>query len=427
MAALHSALQSLGPCKFEDIPSSPLKLEPYLQDLFKQSQLILDSIPIPPPDDNLETRTRSLTVSSVASNASEISSSSARSAPPFPEYAALQKEWGKPIKLAAKDNPLKMAVYKMSGKDGKGAWFARRSVHEGLAFVKFKKSLEMEFPESLTVQGAPGEGNIRGIGGDRKVEDISVPGKGRLEVFQLSAQFPGPTTPRDFVTLLVTSSNAMKHNDGSGRPDLSPRHYMIISKPCDHPETQPRNGYVRGNYESVEFIREVPRRPTKTMSSLDLSKLGAGKGNPLEKEALLRSAEKEKANALTTTHENRSTSDLNVATKGSERPSRRRGKTISFSESRADDLRNEDDEYDPELNPVEWIMVTRSDPGGSVPRFMVDRGTPGSIVADASKFLDWACQNLDVDEDSKSDSKVDLGHRCDSYASYELRRSGFHN
>ena len=37
-------------------------------------------------------------------------------------------------------------------------------------------------------------------------------------------------------------------------------------------------------------------------------------------------------------------------------------------------------------------MITRSDPGGSVPRFMVERGTPGSIVADASKFLDWACK-----------------------------------
>lgn len=52
----------------------------------------------------------------------------------------------------------------------------------------------------------------------------------------------------------------------------------------------------------------------------------------------------------------------------------------------------EGQEDDAESNPVEWIMVTRSDPGGSVPRFMVERGTPGSIVADASKFLDWACK-----------------------------------
>lgn len=37
------------------------------------------------------------------------------------------------------------------------------------------------------------------------------------------------------------------------------------------------------------------------------------------------------------------------------------------------------------------LVITRSDPGGSVPRFLIDRGTPGGIVNDASKFLDWAC------------------------------------
>jgi hypothetical protein len=46
---------------------------------------------------------------------------------------------------------------------------------------------------------------------------------------------------------------------------------------------------------------------------------------------------------------------------------------------------------DPETNPVEWIMVTRSDPGGGIPRFMVERNVPSSIVQDAVKFLDWAC------------------------------------
>lgn len=51
---------------------------------------------------------------------------------------------------------------------------------------------------------------------------------------------------------------------------------------------------------------------------------------------------------------------------------------------------------DAETNPVEWIMVTRSDPGGGIPRFMVERNVPSSIVADAVKFLDWACAR-DVD------------------------------
>ena len=38
---------------------------------------------------------------------------------------------------------------------------------------------------------------------------------------------------------------------------------------------------------------------------------------------------------------------------------------------------------------VEWLMVTRSDPGGSVPRFLIEKGTPPGIVGDAGKFLKW--------------------------------------
>lgn len=34
-------------------------------------------------------------------------------------------------------------------------------------------------------------------------------------------------------------------------------------------------------------------------------------------------------------------------------------------------------------------MVTRSDPGGSVPRFLIEKGTPPGIVGDAGKFLKW--------------------------------------
>jgi len=52
---------------------------------------------------------------------------------------------------------------------------------------------------------------------------------------------------------------------------------------------------------------------------------------------------------------------------------------------------------DPETNPVEWIMITRSDPGGGIPRFMVERGTPGSVVADTSKFLKWALSRDDAE------------------------------
>jgi len=87
---------------------------------------------------------------------------------------------------------------------------------------------------------------------------------------------------------------------------------MVVSIPVSHPDAPPRNGMVRGYYESIEMIREIP------MS-----------------------------------------------------------------------------DGDPETNPVEWIMITRSDPGGGIPRFMVERNVPSSIVQDAVKFLDWACARDD--------------------------------
>jgi hypothetical protein len=92
---------------------------------------------------------------------------------------------------------------------------------------------------------------------------------------------------------------------------------MVVSIPVNHPDAPPRNGMVRGYYESIEMIREIP---------------------------------------------------------------------LSGAE-------------DPETNPVEWIMVTRSDPGGGIPRFMVERNVPSSIVQDAVKFLDWACPVTEIQDE----------------------------
>ena len=181
MAALHSALQTLSPTPFSSVPQGTSERKAYLQDAFAKSQVILESVPPPSAEETTAARSRSNTTTSTASGASQISASSARTPPPSQDFAALQKEWGKPIKLAAKDNPLGMAVFKLSSKDSKGAWFARRSVHEGLGFNRWKKSLEREFPESLKVQGGPGEGNIRGIGGERRVESINVDGVGKVD------------------------------------------------------------------------------------------------------------------------------------------------------------------------------------------------------------------------------------------------------
>jgi hypothetical protein len=183
MAALHEALKTLSPIDFSTVPVDDL--QPFLSEIFSDAQLLIDSIPIPgPAEDSLTAsigRSRSNTVSSVASFSSDILLSTARPSPPPSEIESLQTQWGKPLRLNSKDNPLGISVYKLAGKDGKGAWFARRSVHEGLGFERWKKGLEKEFPETMKVQGGPGEGNIRGIGGERRVEHKVIDGVGKME------------------------------------------------------------------------------------------------------------------------------------------------------------------------------------------------------------------------------------------------------
>jgi len=186
MAALHAALQSLSPTSYTSVPRDQNEATLYLHGIFEDAQKIVDSVPLPPLGDpaitaQTQSRTRSATSTSEASCISDISSSSARSDPLDPSNVSLQNEWGKPMKLNAKDNPLGMAVYRLGGKDGKGAWFARRSVHEGLAFERWKSGLQREFPESLEVQGGPGEGNIRGIGGERRAGTMSIDGVGTVD------------------------------------------------------------------------------------------------------------------------------------------------------------------------------------------------------------------------------------------------------
>ncbi|KAL2350937.1 hypothetical protein BJ546DRAFT_366017 [Cryomyces antarcticus] len=365
MSRLHEALASLAPVDFSEVPLKELNV--YMRDIFTQAELILNTVPPPPGGNDFLASSASHSRVNSAASASEITASSARPPPPDPEHVDLQKGWGKPLKLSAKENPLGIAVYKMAGHDRHGAWFARRSVHEGLSFEKWKKAMMREFPESLAVQGRPGEGNVRGIGGDRRLERRKVEGVGTMEVYQLSAQFPGPTAPREFVTLLLTSDSCLNeasapHIDSPKHAKMIPRHYMVVSKPVKHPEAPERTGFVRGQYESVEMIREIPITPSRSASTTNLLKHSG-------------------------------------STSG-----RQRGSTIGFAESRGPTAkgerldRHEPSGADPELNPVEWIMITRSDPGGGIPRFMVERGTPGSIVADAAKFLNWACAKDDMSD-----------------------------
>ena len=126
----------------------------------------------------------------------------------------------------------------------------------------------------------------------------------------------------------------------------------------------------------------------------DLPRRTRTESESYEKDALLRQAEqrvKDSSEPLA------SGGALAHPAEDTVRDGRRRGKTISFAQSRDFDetsrvVEDPNGQDTDETNPVEWIMITRSDPGGSVPRFMVERGTPGGIVADASKFLDWACK-----------------------------------
>ena len=297
-----------------------------------------------------------------------------------------------------------ISVYKLSAKDGKGAWFARRSVHEGLSFERWKEGLIEEFPASLEVQGGPGEGKVRGIAAERRQEKLEVEGVGRVEVYHLSAQFPGPSAPRDFVTLLLTSDAALEEG--------APRHYMVISKPCEHPDHPTKSGLVRGSYESIEFIREIPREK-KSASATDLTKSESSAAK------LEHNQDADAAGAVSPT-------------------GRSRGKTISFAESRGHSAKGESidlrdgkgDTDDAEPNPVEWIMISRSDPGGSVPRFLVERGTPAGIVSDASKFLDWACKrepsNSTESSEDKSEEETPKAPTAQSRAEEQTSELNYH-
>ncbi|KAJ9295171.1 hypothetical protein DTO271G3_6341 [Paecilomyces variotii] len=389
MAALHQALQTLAPTSWEDVPDSENSLRQYMQELFKSSRLIIESVPEPPPAPSNNSNGSSS--SSLGSSSSRISNSAARSGTSDPQFLSLQKEWGKPIRVNnPKDNPLDIGVYKLNGKDGKGAWFARRSVHEGLPFSRWKAKMQHEIGETLRIRQEEREKgqapcfSIRGIGGDERTEYMEVKDAdngallGRLEVYCLSAQFPGPTTARDFVILMITTENGLEAA-GAERP---PRSFMIISKPCDHPNFPPRDGYVRGQYESVELIREVRSKTSSLPSSPSAHRT---------QNLPLRSKNK---------------SELDVTSRDvpdnlKQETGRKRGKTESAvkdarkSTSAGSSTKGGSDleEGEEDSNTVEWIMVTRSDPGGNVPRWMVEKSTPKSIVADAAKFVNWLCKD----------------------------------
>ena len=179
MAALHAALECLRPKEYSDIPLDDLST--FLPQILANAELIANSVPPPPNGTPWEVAQRTRTSLEPATNAADLTISDVRRPPPAKEHEELQKAWGKPVKLGAKDAATGMSVFKVAGHDRHGAWFARTGVHEGLGFAKWKRAMQKEFPESLEVQGGPGEGNVRGIGGDQRLEDITVEGIGQLQ------------------------------------------------------------------------------------------------------------------------------------------------------------------------------------------------------------------------------------------------------
>jgi hypothetical protein len=178
MKVLHSNLEALSARDYSEIPLD--NLSEFLKDTFDAAETIINSIPPPPAlkDDDINTQANPI---QKATKAIEVLPSNARLHAVHPEHESLRSAWGKPIALKPKDNPSGLTMYKMAANDRNGAWFGRRSVHTGLPFDQWKAAMQSEFTESLTVQGGPGAGSIRGIGADRLLERKKVPGVGKLE------------------------------------------------------------------------------------------------------------------------------------------------------------------------------------------------------------------------------------------------------
>jgi hypothetical protein len=186
MSELHEALACLRPKEFSDVPTDNLKT--FLPEILSNAEIIANSVPPPPDGTPYESSKRTRTSPEPATNAADLTISEVRRPLPAEVHEKLQKSWGKPVKLGAKEVATGMRVFKMAGNDRHGAWFARTSVHEGLGFAKWKEAMQKEFPESLEVQGGPGEGNVRGIGGDQRLEQITVDGLGKLEGTSLGSE-----------------------------------------------------------------------------------------------------------------------------------------------------------------------------------------------------------------------------------------------
>jgi hypothetical protein len=198
----HTPFKSLSPLSWpNDIaPRDPSSLTDLLTSTLAEAQLLIDSIPTPtPPSPSSPTtsgRARSHTDSAVRPPSSSgkdkdtAKESRERTEQEKETVRKLQREW-KDLKVqqGGSGNPHSIAMYKMSAKDGKRAWFARRSLHRsegGIGgFEKWEAALRREMQVTLdkvaeTPGMEPGTGNIRGIGAERRVGAVECEG-GRMD------------------------------------------------------------------------------------------------------------------------------------------------------------------------------------------------------------------------------------------------------
>lgn len=174
----HEPLQALGAVDWTDVPKDNLK--PYLQDIFDQVLTIIESVPSAA---NAAVTPATPSGRSRAKTESAVTSQKLHSRPQTQQSIeaaqTLRKDW-KEVKVNPKENPLGINVFKLGAKDGKGAWFARQSIHDDLPFDRWKLGLQREFEETMKVQGNPGDGSIRGIGADKNVEHQVVENVGEM-------------------------------------------------------------------------------------------------------------------------------------------------------------------------------------------------------------------------------------------------------
>lgn len=178
----HDAFKALASISWDAINHDDLRS--FLADTFVDAQCLIDSIPIPASLVNVAGSSSGGGAKSGRPRSATDPSGGGKGAkqqqPPPSRADKLRGEW-KEVQVNPRDNPLGVTVYRMGSKDRKGAWFARRSVHAGVSFDRWRRGMEAEFAESLKVQGGPGEGRIRGIGADKRVANTVVDGCGRVE------------------------------------------------------------------------------------------------------------------------------------------------------------------------------------------------------------------------------------------------------